>query len=84
MAGQNRKAADAPKPAQAPRDVRGPKAAGPTSVAARSPALELQSRLSANIETNQRWAPGATVAFVVASCGGFWAAVAWGVSRLIH
>ncbi len=56
--------------------------AGQNTPSARSPALELQARLSANLGAEGRWPPIATLAFVFGTCGGFWAAVAWGVSRL--
>lgn len=59
-----------------------PALAGLDAKAARSPALELQARLSSDIASQGRWPPIATLAFVFGSCGGFWAAVAWGVARL--
>ncbi|MDP9102624.1 MAG: hypothetical protein M3N05_01280 [Pseudomonadota bacterium] len=52
--------------------------------AAPSPALELQSRLAAELEGGRQWSPLATLGFVGATCGGFWAVAAWGLSRLVH
>jgi hypothetical protein len=59
-----------------------PVLAGQSARSARSPALELQAQLSADLDARGRWPPLATLAFVVGTCGGFWTAVAWGVSRL--
>jgi hypothetical protein len=50
-----------------------------------SPALTLQQALATEIlgvEEPRKWAPIATLGFIVATCGAFWAAVAFGVSRL--
>ncbi len=59
-----------------------PQAAGSHSAAATSPALELQAQLEAEFSSDRRWPPAATLAFVLATCGGFWSLVAWGVSSL--
>lgn len=59
-----------------------PQAAGSHSAAASSPALELQAQLAAEFSNEKRWPPAATLAFVLATCGGFWSLVAWGVSSL--
>jgi hypothetical protein len=59
-----------------------PVLAGHGAKATRSPALELQAQLSADLDAQSRWPPLATLGLIFGTCGGFWAAVAWGVSRL--
>ncbi len=61
-----------------------PALAGPGALSARSPALELQGRIAADLTQRGKWPPLATLGFVVGTCGGFWTLVAWGVARLAH
>ena len=81
MAARRKIAADHSTPGQGRAR---PSTAGEHNAAAPSPALELQSRLAAEIGSQGRWHPLATLGFVAATCGGFWSLTAWGVSRLIH
>jgi len=56
-------------------------AANEDSIATPSPALILQQTLSAELSEPEvrKWPPAATVAFVVATCGAFWALVGFGI-----
>ncbi len=52
-----------------------------------SPARALQGRLSAGLSdppVEKKWPRSATVAFVIVTCGAFWALVYWGVSTLLR
>lgn len=71
-------------PARPARKAPAPTAADGRSAAARSPALEMQSQLAAELDAEGRWPAAGTLAFVTATCGAFWALVAFGISRLIH
>lgn len=55
--------------------------------AAASPARalveELETRWSDTADLAPRWSARRTLAFILLSCGSFWFAVAWGLSRLI-
>lgn len=65
-----------------PREATGAEGAAP------SPALMLQRALGAEMSAVAqaepgKWPPAATLAFIVVTCGGFWAAVAMGVARAL-
>ena len=63
-----------------------PRMASGAEGAAPSPALMLQQALTAELNDAERdpsgkWPPAATAAFVVVTCGAFWAAVGLALSR---
>jgi hypothetical protein len=63
-----------------------PRAATGAEGAAPSPALMLQQALDAEMAgvadiEPRKWPPAATAAFILLTCGAFWAAVAMGVAR---
>lgn len=65
-----------------------PRAATGAEGAAPSPALMLQQALDAEMSSapdmaQRKWPPAATAAFIVVTCGGFWAAVALGVAQAL-
>lgn len=53
--------------------------------AAPSPALMLQRALHEGLAEPRikKWPPIATLGFILATCGGFWAAVAFGAAQLL-
>jgi len=53
-------------------------------VAASSPARALQQYLAHSLESGepQRWSRRATLAFIMATCGGFWLLVGLGIARV--
>ncbi len=74
-------ASETPDPRLTPVDLD----AGPALEARTSPARALQDALSvefAESEPDRRWSKRATLAFIVATCGTFWAAVGLGLSIL--
>jgi hypothetical protein len=52
---------------------------------AANPVMGLQQRLNdAFADDRAKWSSRKTLAFVLLTCGGFWAAVAFGVRALLH
>jgi hypothetical protein len=74
-----RRAAKRAKHAKAARLARG------NEPAVESPARLLQRDLSGALAQSraERWSARKTTAFIVLSCGAFWAAVAYGIARLL-
>ncbi|MEP3072469.1 hypothetical protein [Maricaulis sp.] len=75
------------EPDRAVRDARRLHADIEAMSAAASPARalveELETRWSDTVGLAPRWSARRTLAFILLSCGSFWFAVAWGLSRLI-
>ena len=52
-----------------------------------SPARRLQQRLRGSLEADGergRWTPRATLLFILATCGGFWALIAVALQSVLH
>jgi len=59
--------------------------AGTDAAATASPAAQLQDQLYeafAQAEAHERWSYRRTAAFLLVTCGGFWASVIWAVTAL--
>jgi hypothetical protein len=89
MAASSRKFKEAAAPR--PRGRGAPRLASPQDSAAPSPALHRQEMLQDQWPTHrgdasveQKWPIRRTVTLIALSCGGFWAGLAWGLTRLVH
>ncbi len=66
------------------------RAATAEDVSAPSPALKLRQRVEERWiddhapAIDQRWSARRTLAFIILTCGGFWACVLFGIARLFH
>lgn len=62
-----------------------PAPASETAAATTSPALVLQEVLSGGLAEPEvkKWPPIATLGFILVTCGGFWAAVAFAATHLM-